>query len=168
MVFRTKTDRWIENGKEQTCDLVDPDKFGEHDYDEEGTSDCKHFCGCWAGPARSGGPVNPFGRCPKNPITPEKRMVELHKDARDLNDRLEKDFKTINNLENKVKVLLGKVELHGKECRRLRKVLSLHESKAAGEYWVWQGDGNDHLESLSGAVLIQADDLRILKEKSDA
>ena len=42
--------------------------FGLHLYAGEGTSDCAYGCGCWAGPARSGGPagVDPFGKCPGN------------------------------------------------------------------------------------------------------
>lgn len=28
---------------------------------------CKYGCGCWAGPFRSGGKVDPFGPCPNNP-----------------------------------------------------------------------------------------------------
>ncbi|OGZ62686.1 MAG: hypothetical protein A2998_00500 [Candidatus Staskawiczbacteria bacterium RIFCSPLOWO2_01_FULL_37_25b] len=45
-------------------------EYGPHEYaGHEGTSDCKHGCGCWMGPSRSGGPVglDPFGKCPKNP-----------------------------------------------------------------------------------------------------
>ena len=46
-------------------------EYGPHKYkDHDGTSDCKHGCGCWAGPANSGGPVglNPLnGECPGNP-----------------------------------------------------------------------------------------------------
>ncbi len=47
-----------------------PKEYGEHQYpDHDGTGDCKHGCGCWMGPARSGGPtgLDPFGKCPKNP-----------------------------------------------------------------------------------------------------
>jgi len=45
-------------------------EYGEHKYaDHDGTSDCQHGCGCWMGPARSGGPtgLDPFGICPNNP-----------------------------------------------------------------------------------------------------
>ncbi|MBU2036910.1 hypothetical protein KJ866_01745 [Patescibacteria group bacterium] len=45
-------------------------EYGSHAYaDRDRTSDCQHGCGCWAGPARSGGPtgLDPFGICPKNP-----------------------------------------------------------------------------------------------------
>ena len=47
-----------------------PKEYGEHQYaDHDGTSDCKHGCGCWMGPTRSGGPtgLDPFGKCPNNP-----------------------------------------------------------------------------------------------------
>jgi hypothetical protein len=43
--------------------------------------------------------------------------------------------------------------------------LRLHRQKAKGEYWVWQGDGEDDLESLACPVLIRADDLRLLVER---
>ena len=44
-------------------------EYGEHKYSYDGTSDCKHGCGCWMGPTLSGGPtgLDPFGTCPKNP-----------------------------------------------------------------------------------------------------
>ncbi len=47
-----------------------PKEYGPHEYaDHGGTSDCKHGCGCWMGPTRSGGPtgLDPFGTCPGNP-----------------------------------------------------------------------------------------------------
>lgn len=59
---------WIEDGVVKDAPPVDGRLFGRHWYDDEGTSDCKHGCGCWAGPYRSGGPVHPFGPCPKNPL----------------------------------------------------------------------------------------------------
>jgi hypothetical protein len=54
----------------------DHKKFGPHEYaDHDGTSDCEHGCGCWMGPARSGGPlgVDPFGICPNNPLDGKRR-----------------------------------------------------------------------------------------------
>ena len=45
-------------------------EYGGHAYaDHNGTSDCQRGCGCWMGPARSGGPtgLDPFGACPQNP-----------------------------------------------------------------------------------------------------
>jgi hypothetical protein len=62
-------DIWYENSGMKHAPIVDKYKFGDHDYGYGyGTSDCKYGCGCWMGPTRSGGPVNPFGKCPKNPI----------------------------------------------------------------------------------------------------
>ena len=51
------------------------DDYGPHEYEGHGTSDCKHGCGCWIGPARSGGPlgIDPFGACPDNPIDGKKQ-----------------------------------------------------------------------------------------------
>lgn len=47
-------------------------EYGPHKYsdDHDHTQDCQHGCGCWAGPARSGGPLglDPLGgECPNNP-----------------------------------------------------------------------------------------------------
>lgn len=62
---------WIENGVYFTAPTVDSGKFGGHDYDNggyaRGIRDCR--CGCWMVSAASGGPVDPFGACPKNPLT---------------------------------------------------------------------------------------------------
>ena len=52
------------------------DDYGPHEYaDHDGTSDCQHGCGCWVGPARSGGPtgISPFGHCPNNPLDNQKQ-----------------------------------------------------------------------------------------------
>lgn len=57
---------WFEEGRMNTSN-VDPKEFGPHKYaDHDGTSDCQYGCGCWMGPSRSGGKVDPFGACPNN------------------------------------------------------------------------------------------------------
>ena len=43
---------------------------------------------------------------------------------------------------------------------RLRQHITMHEVSQGKDYWIWQGDGEDHPESLTCPVLIQADDLR--------
>lgn len=50
------------------------------------------------------------------------------------------------------------------EITRLKAQLSMHRAKANGEYWAWQGDGEDHLESLTCPVLIPAESLRKLRD----
>lgn len=50
-------------------------KYGPHQYPgRDGTLDCVFGCGCWMGPTRSGGPtgLDPFGKCPGNPLDGEK------------------------------------------------------------------------------------------------
>ena len=60
---------WYENGEVKHAEKVPKTLFGPHGYaDHDGTSDCSHGCGCWAGPCRSGGSVDPLGPCPMNPI----------------------------------------------------------------------------------------------------
>ena len=64
---------WYENGEVCHAEKIPETLFGPHGYTHDGTSDCSHGCGCWAGPTRSGGPVNPLGPCPLNPISTEGR-----------------------------------------------------------------------------------------------
>lgn len=58
---------WIENGVWFTSPKVSPRSFGKHDYNggyRKGIRDCR--CGCFMLSSSSGGPVDPFGACPKN------------------------------------------------------------------------------------------------------
>jgi len=58
---------WHQHGGMKHAPRVDPEVFGPHSYPhQDGTSDCSHGCGCWMGPTRSGGPVDPMGACPEN------------------------------------------------------------------------------------------------------
>lgn len=67
---------WIEEGQWFTAPTVDASKFGEHDFERTEeflgrkwrVEDCK--CGCSMRSDRSWGPVDPFGACPLNPISP--------------------------------------------------------------------------------------------------
>jgi hypothetical protein len=59
---------WYERGTLCHAEKVPLTLFSEHKYaDHDGTSDCSYGCGCWMGPSASGGPVDPFGPCPRNP-----------------------------------------------------------------------------------------------------
>lgn len=51
----------------------------------------------------------------------------------------------------------------------LRRELISHREKAQGNYWAWQGDNQDHLESLVAhcPVLIQAKDLQQITNDRD-
>lgn len=91
---------WVESGAEKTAPEVDADKFGKHDYgDHFGTSDCLHGCECWMGGWGSGGPIDPFGRCPNNPISPEQRIEELKDQIHDLKQEIENLKEEIANFE---------------------------------------------------------------------
>lgn len=69
---------WIEWGNWYKCPIVDPTKFGGHDYDnggyERGIHNCT--CGCYMGESHSSGPCDPFGACPENPIPTELHNVK--------------------------------------------------------------------------------------------
>ncbi|SER36849.1 MULTISPECIES: hypothetical protein [Pseudomonas] len=54
------------------------------------------------------------------------------------------------------------VETLENEVARHRKAYDLAIAQANKEFWAWQGDGTDHLESLACPVMIQASDLRQL------
>lgn len=57
---------------------------------------------------------------------------------------------------------------HTEEARLLRE-LTARRDCAEGNFWYWQGDGEDYPESLTCPVLIRAEDLRaLLKERDDA
>ena len=61
--------RWVENGHAYEAPTVDPEKFGPHDYNKpgmRGQGKCKCGCAMWS--SSSSGPVDPFGRCPENPL----------------------------------------------------------------------------------------------------
>lgn len=75
---KKRTGIYYEDGVKKES-YVSRRRFGEHYYpgchDSAGfyTSNCKFGCGCWMGSFRSGGPVDPFGPCPKNPKIKRKR-----------------------------------------------------------------------------------------------
>jgi hypothetical protein len=47
----------------------------------------------------------------------------------------------------------------------LERLKSLHRDKSVGDYWAWQGDGTDNLQSLVCPVLIPAKDLEAILDK---
>jgi len=54
------------------------------------------------------------------------------------------------------------------EIERLREELQIHRDKAQDNYWAWQGDGEDHLESLVCPVLIQPSQLSAILQAAKA
>ena len=63
---------WIENGVWFTAPTVNRRRFGSHAYGGEeydyGLRECSYGCQCHMGSSSSGGPVDPFGACPLNPL----------------------------------------------------------------------------------------------------
>lgn len=57
-------------------------------------------------------------------------------------------------------------ELQTRKVQEQRHELMTHRQKAKGEYWAWQGDGSDHLETVTCPVLIAAADLREIVGKA--
>ena len=49
-----------------------------------------------------------------------------------------------------------------REIERLQQIIKATKEEAAGAYWSWQGDGEDHLQSLTCGVMMQAEHLRLL------
>ncbi len=65
---------WIECGVWYTAPKLLKKDFGPHTFNmphafDDGVRDCP--CGCWILSSSSGGPIDPFGPCPLNPITPK-------------------------------------------------------------------------------------------------
>lgn len=74
-------------------------------------------------------------------------------------------------VQGRIKQLIKELESALKREDGLRRELVGHREKAHGNYWAWQGDGEDHLESLVThcPVLIQAKDLQaIIQERDEA
>lgn len=57
------------------------------------------------------------------------------------------------------------MESEESEIASLRAELQVYRDRSRGDYWVWQGDGEDHLESLVCPVLIQPRQLMTLQDK---
>lgn len=75
--------RWIEEGVWFTAPKVSSRDFGAHAYGKggygRGITDCP--CGCFMLSSSSGGPVDPFGPCPRNPKSkrqPAKKDSKLN------------------------------------------------------------------------------------------
>lgn len=73
----------------------------------------------------------------------------------------------VNGLETELATLRAEVsrlrsEANRKDCRVVSHRIS------GGEAWLWQGDGHDHLESLTCPVVIQPEQLRGLVAVRDA
>lgn len=70
---------------------------------------------------------------------------------------MEDIFAKLDEVLAEIKRKAGKLEAENEALRRERQ----------GEIWYWQGDGEDHLESLTCPVLIEAADLRELLKEAD-
>ena len=61
----------------------------------------------------------------------------------------------------------AEVEHWKTEVDRYRDEINTRHDKDKGNFWYWQGDGEDHLESLTCPVLIRAEDLRAIAKQLD-
>lgn len=111
--------------------------YGPHDYDSEGTSDCKHGCGCWAGPSMSGGPpgLDPLGQhCPNNPINGEMQQGKddyedcvngLIADLRSKLYKAQQAEKIVEQADEATKVgLVQRLEAAEREVAKLKRALT--------------------------------------------
>lgn len=74
---------------------------------------------------------------------------------------------TVAELERRQRIIDGLQEqLKAQELvhRQERERLALHDAKMRGDYWIWQGNEDDHLESMVGScpVMITAGQLKEL------
>jgi hypothetical protein len=107
-------------------------EFGGHHYPAapDATSDCSHGCGCWAGPARSGGPpgLDPFGKCPNNPVDGVRREGKddyaqvVNDRIRDLESRLYRAEHKLKQVEPDKLELAERLEKAEAELRRRDKL----------------------------------------------
>ena len=95
-------------------------KFGEHEYEKDGTDQLKHCkfgCGCYVNSAESGGPagLDPRGKCPNN-IKRGKSLGEKKDCEYVVNQR-------IHSLESKIK------RQDRQLCAAKKEIMTLRSSK---------------------------------------
>ena len=71
--------------------------------------------------------------------------------------------KTADSAVRTTERLTDEIKRMAVEIGKLKGELALRRAKEAGEYWCWQGDGGDHLDTLVCPVLIPASELLKLK-----
>ena len=73
---------------------------------------------------------------------------------------LEKRGTVMKAKDDQIASLQQYIEYQKEDIANLQKSLTMIIDKEAGDYWTWQGDGEDHLNSLCCPVLINANDLK--------
>lgn len=97
------------------------------------TSNCKHGCGCWAGPSRSGGPLGlePIGgRCPNNLLDGEdlRPTVDYEQVVNDRIDLLRDRAISAEQAFNEVKPSKKKL---AEDLKNAREILAHRDSQIA-------------------------------------
>ena len=64
--------------------------------------------------------------------------------------------------ETEIAKLLAVIESQAAELAREKENRKLAEQRAGGEVWYWQGNEEDHLESLTCPIIISAEAMRAL------
>ena len=98
----------------------------------------------------------------RDPVPETARYYLRHSNddqAYTMAERLCAAHNAFNHLENAAFHEAEVVDHLTKRIAELRAEIIMHRDKAKGDYWAWQGDGND-LESLVCPVLIHPHDLR--------
>lgn len=89
----------------------------------------------------------------------EERFAVLHYIVKMFNDAgfqmPERDYKQLP-------AMLGDMQLALRDFESVKAERNTLRRERDGEVWVWQGDEEDHLESLTCPVLIQPEDLKLL------
>lgn len=75
-------------------------------------------------------------------------------------------FKELDSVRNELKTMSEQFRIASEQINYLRKqrialrqAVTALKDAADGNYWAWQGDGTDNLETLTAPVLITPDDL---------
>ena len=84
----------------------------------------------------------------------------------DVNERLCNEQATVGNLKKKLSEVAEACNRRENEAETLRFNLNMRLDAEREDFWFWQGDGTDDLESLTCSVVIRPEQLaRILNEK---
>ena len=112
------------------------------------------------------------GRRSHSEIVLARAYLDLLLDVVERTTERDDTVKDRNRLAGELKALREEVNAKYWEAiradnTRLRYSLKLHDAKATGNYWCWQGDEEDHPESLTCPVLIPIDTLRPMLSAQD-
>lgn len=93
-------------------------------------------------------------------LTPEDELeLKVAERTETLQIEVDTHKDRIKFLESEIDLLKGQLKYRREQHRDLKIQARLMKEAAEGNYWAWQEDGENHLESLTCPVMIDPQDL---------